>query len=280
MEERALVLGGGGIIGGAWAMGMLAGLADAGIDLAGADTVIGTSAGSVIGARLTSGVSVEELYGGQLDGAPVLDVTVTAGQTARFLWAALGSRDPARSVRRLGRAALASRTVAPSAVVEAVGSLLEGVDAWPRRDLRLTAVDARTGELAVFDAASGVTLPEAVAASCAVPVVWPPVPVAGRRWMDGGSRSTANVHLARGYRRTVALAPIPGAVGPHPHALAQGEELAAAGARVAVLTPDRTARRAFGRAMLDPARRADAARAGRAQAAAWAATVAAVWDGP
>lgn len=275
--ERALVLGGGGIIGGAWEIGMLAGLAEAGIHLAGADTVIGTSAGSIIGARLASGVSVEELYEGQLDGAPVLDVKVTAAQTARFLWAALGSRDPQRSARRLGRAALASRTVSPSAVFSAVETLLEGVDAWPRRDLRLAAVDARTGDLAVFEAASDVSLTEAVAASCAVPVVWPPVPVAGRLWMDGGSRATANVDLARGHRRVIALAPIPKAVGPHPHALAQGAELAGAGARVAVLTPDRAARKAFGRNMLDHTRRPAAARAGRAQAAAWAQTVASVW---
>lgn len=277
MAERALVLGGGGLIGGAWEIGMLAGLAEAGIDLMDADTVIGTSAGSIIGARLASGVSAEELYEGQLDGAPVLDVKVTAGQTARFLWAALGSRDPQRSVRRLGRAALASRTVSPTAVFAAIDSLLEGADTWPRRDLRLTAVDARTGDLEVFDAASGATLPEAVAASCAVPVVWPPVPVAGRQWMDGGSRSTANVHLAQGHRRIIALAPIPKAVGPHPHAGAQGAELARSGARVAVLTPDRTARKAFGRNMLDHTRRPAAARAGRAQAAAWAQTVAGVW---
>ncbi|MFI5532150.1 patatin-like phospholipase family protein [Kitasatospora sp. NPDC051853] len=277
MAERALVLGGGGIIGGAWEIGMLAGLVEAGIDLTAADTVIGTSAGSIIGARLASGVSVEELYEGQLDGAPVLDVKVTAGQTARFLWAALGSRDPRRSVRRLGRAALASRTVPPAAVLEAVGTLLEGTAAWPERDLRLTAVDAHSGDLEVFDAASGVTLPEAVAASCAVPVVWPPLPLTGRQWMDGGSRSTANVHLARGHHRVIALAPIPKAVGPHPDARDQGAELAAAGALVAVLTPDRAARKAFGRNMLDHTRRAAAARAGRAQATAWAETAAEVW---
>ncbi|MFZ3494723.1 patatin-like phospholipase family protein [Streptomyces sp. 5.8] len=277
MAERALVLGGGGVIGGAWEIGMLAGLAEAGIDLARADTVIGTSAGSIIGARLASGVSAEELYEGQLDGAPVIDVKVTAGQTARFLWAALGSRDPKRSVQRLGRAALSSRTVPESVVFAAVGRLLEGADAWPGADLRLTAVDARTGGLETFDAASGATLAEAVAASCAVPVVWPPVEVAGRRWMDGGSRSTANVHLAHGHGRIIALAPIPKAVGPHPNALAQGAELEAAGARVAVLTPDRTARKAFGHNMLDQTRRAAAARAGRAQAAAWAPTVAGVW---
>ncbi|MFE2288900.1 patatin-like phospholipase family protein [Streptomyces sp. NPDC059443] len=277
MADTALVLGGGGAVGLAWTVGMVAGLAEAGVDLTTADVTIGTSAGSVIGARLASGVSVEELYAEQLDGAPEIDVDVTLGQTARFLWAALGSRDPRRSVRRLGRAALASSTVPESAVHEAIAVLLGGVRDWPAPDLRLIAVDARTGALEVFDAASGVSLPEAVAASCAVPVVWPPVSVAGRRWMDGGSRSTANVHLARGHRRVVAVTPIPKAVGPHPSSTEQGAELAEDGTSVVVLTPDRASRKAFGRNMLDRTRCAAAARAGRIQAAECVDTVRAVW---
>ncbi|MGO4457923.1 patatin-like phospholipase family protein [Streptomyces sp. M-16] len=277
MTDTALVLGGGGAVGLSWTVGVLAGLAEAGLDLSGADVTIGTSAGSVIGARLASGVTAEEMYQENLAGAPALDVTVTLGQTARFLWAALGSRDPERSVQRLGRTALAARTAPESAVHGAVATLLEGVREWPARDLRLAAVDARSGALEVFDAASGVTLPEAVAASCAVPVVWPPVSVAGRRWMDGGSRSTANVQLALGHRRVVAIAPIPKAVGPHPSAIEQGAELAAGGASVAVLTPDRASRAAFGRNMLDQSRRGAAARAGRVQAASYVDTVRAVW---
>lgn len=213
----------------------------------------------MLGARLASGLSAEELYAEQLDGAPKIDVEVTLGQTARFLWAALGSRDPQRSVQRLGRAALAADTAPESAVHEAIAVLLGGVRDWPGSDLRLTGVDARTGALEVFDATSGVTLPEAVAASCAVPVLWPPVSMAGRRWMDGGSRSTANVHLARGHRRVVAIAPIPKAVGPHPSATEQGAELAEDGTPVAVLTPDRASRKAFGRNMLDQTRCAAAA---------------------
>ncbi|MFD4661061.1 patatin-like phospholipase family protein [Kitasatospora sp. NPDC058444] len=278
MTNTALVLGGGGAVGLAWTVGMLAGLAEEGLDLSGADLTIGTSAGSVIGARLTSGVRIEEMYREELDGAPEIDVTVTLRQTVRFLWAALGSRDPQRSAQRLGRAALASRTVPESDVHRAVAVLLAGVSDWPAAaDLRVTAVDAADGELVVFDSASLVTLPEAVAASCAVPVVWPPVSAAGRRWMDGGSRSTANVHLARGADRVVAITPIPEAVGPHPSATEQGAELTADGSLVAVLTPDRASRKAFGRNMLDQTRRTAAARAGRIQAASCADAVRAVW---
>ncbi|MFD9409779.1 patatin-like phospholipase family protein [Streptomyces sp. NPDC059989] len=278
MTDTALVLGGGGAVGLAWTVGILAGLAEAGLDLSGADVTIGTSAGSVIGARFTSGVSAEQMYREELDGAPEIDVTVTLRQTARFLWAALGSREPQRSAQRLGRAALAARTAPESAVHEAVAVLLAGVRDWPAADLRVTAVDARSGDLVTFDSTSDVTLAEAVAASCAVPVVWPPVLVAGRRWMDGGSRSTANVHLARGFRRVVAIAPIPKAIGPHPSATEQGAELAEDGALVAVLTPDRAARKAFGRNMLDQSRRAAAARAGRIQAASYADAVRKVWN--
>ncbi|MGW7366052.1 patatin-like phospholipase family protein, partial [Streptomyces sp. NPDC054841] len=124
MADTALVLGGGGAVGGAWAAGALAGLCEAGIDVARADVVIGTSAGAVLGSRLASGISAAELYERQLSGADAIDIAVTLGQTARFLWAALGSRNPQRSVERLGRAALAARTGPESDVFAAVGALL------------------------------------------------------------------------------------------------------------------------------------------------------------
>ncbi|NEB00968.1 patatin-like phospholipase family protein [Streptomyces sp. SID13726] len=277
MDSKALVLGGGGLVGGAWMTGVLAGLGDAGVDPVCADTVIGTSAGAIFGSRLLAGEPARELYERQLAGADPVDLTVSLAQTFRFLWAALGSRDPERSVRRLGRAALKARTVPESAVYDTVGRLLHGVRDWPERALRITAVDALSGRLETFDADSDVTLLEAVGASCAVPVVWPPLTVSGRRWMDGGSRSTANVHLARGHRHVLAIAPVPTAVGPHAGAERQAAALAAEGAHVTLVTPDRAARRAMGRDMTSDARRPAAARAGHAQATALAASVHAAW---
>ncbi|MBT3163899.1 patatin-like phospholipase family protein [Streptomyces sp. Vc74B-19] len=277
MADRALVLGGGGPVGGAWLTGMLAGLAEAGVDVGEADVVIGTSAGAVFGARILCGVPARELYERQLSGADAIRLPVSWGQTARFLWAALGSRDPQRSVERLARTALRAGSGPESQVFDTVGRILGDTRDWPERELRVTAVDARTGQVETFDAHRGVTLLEAVAASCAVPVVWPPVTVAGRRWMDGGSRSTANLQLAHGSRRVLAIVPIPRAVGPHPSAPEQAAHLTEQGARVALLTPDRTARRTMGRDMADAARQPDAARAGRAQAARVAPTVAALW---
>ncbi|MFJ8820757.1 patatin-like phospholipase family protein [Streptomyces sp. NPDC102467] len=274
MDGTALVLGGGGAVGGAWLVGMLAGLADAGVDLDRPDVILGASAGAIFGARLAAGESPRALYEGQLAGDNRVDLKVSAAQTLRFLWAALSSKDPERSVRRLGRAALAARTGPQTEVFDTVRMLLGGVREWPERPLRIAVVDALTGELEAFDRHTRPTFVEAVAASCAVPIVWPPVTADGRRWMDGGSRSTAPLELARGHRRVLAIVPIPAAVGPHPHARQQAAELTAGGTSVVLLTPDAAARRAMGRNMTADHRRPAAARAGHGQAAAVADTVA------
>jgi NTE family protein len=277
MRDTALVLGGGGPVGGAWMTGVLAGLAEAGVDLDRADVIIGTSAGAIFGARLAAGEAPGESYERQLSRADKVELRVTAAQTARFLWAALGSRDPRRSVQRLGRAALGARTGPESELLDVVGTLLRGARDWPDRALRIAAVDAVSGALEAFDADSRLQLREAVAASCAVPVVSPPVTALGRRWIDGGSRTTTNMHLAADRRHILAVSPIPTAVGPHPSAQQQAAQLAAQGAEITLVTPDRAARRAMGRDMTADARRPAAARAGHAQATALAHTVDAVW---
>jgi NTE family protein len=278
MGGTALVLGGGGPVGGAWMTGVLAGLSDAGVDLARADVVIGTSAGAIFGTRLAGGEPAREMYERQLSGADRLVLSVTTAQTVRFLWAALGSRDPERSVRRLGRAALATRS-GPD-VLALVRQVLRGAEEWPvGRDLRLTAVDAGTGEVAAHGAGSGLTLVEAVGASCAVPLVFPPVSAGGRRWMDGGTRSTANLQLASGYDRVLAVAPIAKAVGPHPGAERQAADLTAAGATVSLLVPDAPSRRAMGRDLTSDAHRVGAAVAGRAQGVGVAGAVREGWLG-
>jgi NTE family protein len=147
---------------------------------------------------------------------------------------------------------------------------------WPSpARLLVTAVAADDGSFRVFDADTGVPLLDAVAASCAVPLVWPPVPVDGRRYVDGGVRSPANADLAVGADRAVVLAPTTRA---RPSGRID-RQLASLGpgVRTVVVQPDAAARSAFGRNVLDPARRADAARAGRRQAASVADAVRAVW---
>jgi len=275
---RALVLGGGGVTGIAWELGMIAGLAAAGIDLAGARLVVGTSAGSSVAAQLASGTPVEELYAGQLRPATgELSATLTRGMVLRYVLTALSSRDEARARARLGRMALRARTGATVQERRSViGSRLPSTQ-WPTdRRLLITAVDAENGALRVFDADPGVSLLDAVTASCAVPLVWPPVPIGGRFYLDGGVRSPANADLATGADRVVVLAPIDRSGRPSGRV---GRQLASlgAGVRSVMITPDGPARAAIGPNVLDPGHRASAARAGREQAAHSADAVRAVW---
>ncbi|MGH3899522.1 MAG: patatin-like phospholipase family protein, partial [Pseudonocardiaceae bacterium] len=182
---------------------------------------------------------------------------------------------------RVGRLALATATV-PEAERRGIIEARLGVRSWPQRALLVTAVDAESGEFAAFEQGSqvdgtAVTLIDAVAASCSVPGVWPPTTIGGRRWIDGGVRSTTNADLAARYERIVVLAPITRGFRPTTGVAAHVAALRE-GAQVALVTPDAVARRAFGRNVLDLARRAPAARAGRAQAGSVADEVARVWS--
>ncbi|MET7752010.1 patatin-like phospholipase family protein [Micromonospora sp. NPDC005367] len=274
---RALVLGGGGVTGVAWEWGLLAGLAQHGVSLAEADLVVGTSAGSVVGAQLRSGRPVQESYAAQLQPSRG-EVAARFGPVAvlRLTWAGARTRDAVRARVRIGTMALAARTPSEQSRRAVIAARLPQRE-WPRRRLLVTAVDAHSGEFVVFDADSGVSLVDAVGASCAVPGVWPPVTIGDRRYVDGGMRSPVNADLAAGARRVVVLAPTTAAFGPMPRLAAQVAALRAQGARVVVVSPDAAARAAIGRNVLDPARRAGAARAGRAQANVVAGEVAAVW---
>jgi NTE family protein len=274
---RALVLGGGGVTGVAWETGLLAGLAEAGVDLTSADLVVGTSAGSVVGAQILSGLTLDELYAKQLEDATgEIAARMSAGATLRFVLYSLWPGDAERGRARLGRAASRAHTVSESARRAVIAHRLPNRD-WPMRRLKVAAVDAETGEARVFDRDSGVTLLDAVAASCAVPLVWPPITIDGRRYIDGGVRSIANADLATGCDRVVVLAPVTVALRPSGSI---GRQLASLGAdvRSIVVSPDAQARQAIGSNSLDPARRGASARAGRAQAAALAGAINKVWS--
>ncbi len=280
-QRTALVLGGGGITGIAWEIGVLAGLAEAGVDLSGADLVVGTSAGSVVGAQVTCGAALETLYQRQLEPPTQEKVArMTRGNLARYAWAMLSSRGHDVDFRRrVGALALAAEkaglTPTEQERLDVIGSRLVSTQ-WPDRALVITAVDAETGEFRTFDRDSGVPLLQAVAASCAVPGVYPPVTIDGRRCVDGGMRSAANADLAQDFDRVVVLAPIPRGIGPMASVDAQVTGMVS---RVAVVAPDKDSRTAIGRNVLDPAARAPSAEAGRRQAATVAARVAEVWNG-
>ena len=278
MNRHALVLGGGGVTGVAWQIGLIAGLAGLGIDLAAADVIIGTSAGSVVGADITSGQELEALYQAQLmPPAPEPGARMGWGIIGRLLWVMSTSRDPVRARARIGNWALAARTMPEADRRKVIEARLPASD-WPAKALKVTAVDARTGEFVVFDSAGDASLVDAVSASCAVPGVWPPVTIGDRRFVDGGVRSVANADLAAGYERVVIVAPVAKGIGHMTSPGRQAAALTAAGARVVVLQPDRAAVHAIGRNVLDLSRRAAAATAGRTQAGAEAAAVRTVWQ--
>jgi NTE family protein len=144
-------------------------------------------------------------------------------------------------------------------------------DEWPERPMVTVAADARSGDRQVFDRGSGVGLIDAVAASSAVPGIWPPVTIGGSRFVDGGICSLANADLVVGYQRVLVLAPM---VDPE-----LADQVAAVGwsGRVVVVSPDDDALAAFGADPLDPAVRAPSALAGRRQGVEAVATVAEVW---
>jgi NTE family protein len=206
--ERAFVLAGGGATGIAWEAGIVIGLRDGGIDVRDADTMIGTSAGSMVAAHLRVGTDEGNAFARIQEGAPLASYgRLGPSDAARYLRAQLNLDK--RSGRALvGQSALTARTTTEEDWLQAIGLGLVGKP-WPQGRLFVTAVDAETGISVVFDNTSGVPLERAVAASCAVPGVFPAVEVGGRRYVDGGLRTIANADLAAGHRRVLVLSPFP-----------------------------------------------------------------------
>ncbi|MFE2071295.1 patatin-like phospholipase family protein [Streptomyces misionensis] len=267
---EALVLGGGGVGGIAWMTGLLAGLADTGQDVTGAGLLVGTSAGAAVAAQLGSGLGLEELYARQVDparqAAEIMAELDLEEFTAEIGAAMATAASPADLRRAVGRMALGARTVGEPERRAVIESRLP-VHAWPDRALKIVAVDAESGASRILDRDSGVPLVDAVAASCAVPGVWPPVTIGDRRYVDGGVRSVANVDLAAGADRVLVLLPL-GAAEPFPsdHPLDRAvADLRARGAEVTLVVPDEASTAAIGPNPLDPATRRPAAEAGRAQ---------------
>ena len=59
-----------------------------------------------------------------------------------------------------------------------------------------------------WDAASGAPFDRAVTSSCAVPALFPPITIGGRRYMDGGVISGTNAGLAAGHDEVVIVSVI------------------------------------------------------------------------
>ena len=289
VHNLALVLGGGGAAGNAWEIGVIAGLAEAGLDMTeAADLVVGTSAGATAAAQVRSGIPPAELLAsvlsppvrrvGQSQERPPSLPTATVYERMRAISAA------ATSAADLQRAMGAFGLESDSILGPGAGQRRAMVAArlprpeWPERPMIVVAVNAHTGELAAFDRGSGVELVDAVTASCALPGLVPTVSINGTRYIDGGVRSLDNADLASGYAHVVVLSPLGGRSGPPPEGQFEGlrrlpgadlgsqvEDLRKQGSRVEVITPDAGSRTAMGTNQMDPATRIPAARAGFAQ---------------
>jgi len=275
MQERALVLAGGGVAGIAWMLGLVEALRAGGADVTAPDLIIGTSAGSCVGAQIATGqlaaaVAMQERVESSEISADV-DLSSFFGKAAEL---AADKPDETELMRRFGAAALATNTVSEAARLGAVSARLPS-QTWPAQPLRITSVDAHTGEFVVFDRHSGVPLVEAVAASCAVPLVWPPVSIGKRRFIDGGTRSFSNADLAKGFARVLIVVPTV----PNPIVSAKlATELAGlAPGRTFVIEVDPDSAAAIGPNPLDPSRRKPALDAGRRQGRVLAEAVRAFW---
>jgi NTE family protein len=269
-NTRGLVLAGGGLAGIAWETGVLLGIADEAPAVADAvlasDVLVGTSAGSAVAAQLSSGMPLAELFERQVTGASrEIDPAVGIEEITELFMSAMLVPDGTREqkLQRIGAVALATDTVAESERRAVIADRLPSHE-WPDRVLRLTGIDIETGELAVFDRNTGVTLVDAVAASCAVPGAWPPVTINGRQYMDGGVGSTVNMSVAQDCDQVLVLVPSP-ENSPSPFGGGTAAEIAAFPVPTLAVFADEASVAAYGPNPLDPQCRKPAALAGREQ---------------
>jgi NTE family protein len=279
VNERALVLGGGGVAGIAWMTGLLLGLEDEGVHLRDADILIGTSAGSTVAAQIAGTADLNDLFLRQVDAARQVTELSPEPQLLEQLSHTLPElfklTDPVERAQRMGELADTTKTVHEAVRRTVIAERLPSHE-WPSRPLKVVAVDIKTGEPRIFDRLSGVELVDAVAASCAVPGIWPPVSIGVHRYMDGGGRSSDNADLATGYQLVFVISPMgmggismPGTL----DLAGQVETLKKCGSAVYVIEPNDAARKAMGNNPLSPECRGPAAQAGREQGRAQAAAI-------
>jgi NTE family protein len=289
--SRALILGGGGPVGIAWESGLLAGLAENGVDLSTSDFIVGTSAGSFVGAQLALGRSPAEVAAPDLTGSvrapaassPAPDLTMLI---TKMLEAASGKR-PAEEVRaEIGAWALQSPAMSEEDFIQRFAPSLGGEfdGPWPTKSYACTAVDAADGSFQMWNQDAGIGLARAVASSCAVPGIYPPITFRGRRYIDGGMRSATNADLAKGYDLVIVVAVtlrgMPSFIADvfGKRFEAELQSLRDAGSRVETIVPDEESSAAFGMNLMDAGRRQPSAQAGLRQGHSEAARLLKVWS--
>jgi NTE family protein len=260
MATRALVLAGGGLTGIGWELGVLLGLRTGGIDPTDWDRIVGTSAGSVVGASLGISDGLDRLTANLRTVEPGA-LTVHEGSVDLAVVEAIGhlwydvplESGPDEAARmEIGRLAATFPADREAEFVGVVAAILPTTD-WPAT-LLTTAVDITDGTLTTFDATSGVPLVLAVAASCAVPGVFPAVAVGERRYMDGGVGTATNARLAGGNDLVVVVAPVRPDTPPEHRYFAEVASLRASGSTVIEITLDDAAADIFGSDLVDVSR--------------------------
>lgn len=224
-----LVLGGGGVIGERWMMGVLAGIEDAtGFDLRRCEYFVGTSAGSIVAARLAANVSLNRPRRTGSDPRPAAAPAEPGPGTRRAsewmlaLWSPFAPAALAlgRGPGSLVRAAALSRAPRATRSLDDLGAHVERQGAHFDGRLRVVCVDRRRGRRVVFGSpgAPHATVAQAVRASCAVPWIFAPVAIGGEEYVDGGVWSATNLDVAPVGRDTHVLCLNPTAAirGGHP----------------------------------------------------------------
>jgi NTE family protein len=216
-----LVLGGGGVLGEAWMMGVLSGIEDAaGFDMRECEYFVGTSAGAIVAAHLVAGSSPRRprslpKSSVTTPAPPALPAAVApanrfaeagavaARRTGSLAIAAAGTFAPlalglATPGGALVRGALLRRLPRPRQTLDRLGEQVASSGARFDGRLRITAVDRSSGRRAVFGSprAPRATVAEAVVASCTVPWLFAPARIAGREYVDGGVWSPTNLDTA------------------------------------------------------------------------------------
>lgn len=245
---------------------MMEGLRGAGVDLGEADLIVGTSAGAIAGAQLASGVLDRVVAMYQADEFPRVKVSATTDQFIAAATRAGGEASgPDDAVRRIANLEPLAGELVSEDALNALFEALVPVNAWPRKRLVVTAVDAESGRRVCFEAGSEVELLDAVRASCAVPGMFPLVTIEGRRYADGGLRSAYNADLAVGSRVVVILSPLQ----PNPYldGLLKAEIASIGSATVLVVLADERSLEAIGPNLATQSTVRAAFEAGAAQAA-------------
>lgn len=210
-KRVGLVLGAGGITGGAWLAGTLSGLAAAtGWEPGSADLIVGTSAGAVFAALIASGIPALRLAPpdrGHATDWPLRDLvrreSYAGGADRPSMPRSLGlllsaALSPGSSWTRGSRLvnALAPRGRVPTDAIRRTvrRSVPRG---WVHHPACwIVATEYSSGRRVVFGQDRRADLATAVAASCAIPGVFSPVAIRGREYVDGGVASPTNADLA------------------------------------------------------------------------------------